>query len=100
MTLSFTLLILRRASILHVWVFILFYDHILYFKYIYIFFLCVSIYIYIYIYIYFQSKVFGHQQNFLFLILKVLFLMKQVKHHYVFICHTKYKSFSVTLILV
>ena len=32
--------------------------------------------------------------------LKVLFLMKQVKHHSVFIYHTKYKSSSVTLTLV
>ena len=32
----------------------------------------------------YQSKVFGHPQKFLFLILKVLFLMKQVKHHNVF----------------
>ena len=47
-----------------------------------------------------MSKVFGHPQNFLFLILKVLFLMKQVKHHNVFIYYTKYKSPSVTLTFV
>ena len=46
------------------------------------------IYIYIYIYINYQSKVFVHPQKFLYLILKVLFLMKQVKHHNVFIYHT------------
>ena len=35
----------------------------------------------------------------LLLILTVLSLMKQVKHHKVFICYTKYKSSSVTLTL-
>ena len=35
--------------------------------------------------------------KFLFLILKVLFLMKQVKHCSVFIYHTKYKSSGATL---
>ena len=60
---------------------------------------CVYIYIYIYIYIYmhYQSEVFGHLQKFLFLILKVLFLMKQVKHHNGFIYYTKYKSSWATL---
>ena len=57
-------------------------------------------YIYIYIYIYYQSKVFGHPQKFLFLILKVLFFMKQVKHHNVFIHYSKYKSSLVTFTLV
>ena len=38
--------------------------------------------------------------KYLFLILKVLFMMKQVKHHYVFIDYIKYKSSSVTLTLV
>ena len=46
----------------------------------------------LYIYIYKQSKVFGHAPKSLFLILKLLFLMKQVKHHNVFIYYTKYKS--------
>ena len=32
----------------------------------------------------YQSKVFSHPKKFLFLILKVLILMKQVKHHHVF----------------
>ena len=43
---------------------------------------------------------FDHPQKFSFLILKLLFLIKQVKHHKVFIYNTKYKSSSVTLILV
>ena len=34
---------------------------------------------------------------FLFLVLKVLIFMKQVKHHKVFIYYTKYNSFSVNL---
>ena len=52
----------------------------------------------IYIYIYNQSKVFGHPQKFLFLILKVLFLMKQVKHHNCLIySYSKCKSVSTTL---
>ena len=38
-------------------------------------------YKFLYIYKHHQSKVFGHPKNFLFLILKVLFIMKQVKHH-------------------
>ena len=38
----------------------------------------------------YQSKVYGHPQKFLFLILNVLFLMKQVKHHDGFIHSTKY----------
>ena len=50
------------------------------------------IYIYIYIYIYNLSKVFGHTPKFSFLILKVLFLMKQVEHHKGFIHYTKYES--------
>ena len=49
------------------------------------------------VYIHYQSKEFGHPQNFLFLILKVLFFMKQVKHHNGIIYYTKYKSFWVTL---
>ena len=40
--------------------------------------------LYIYIYIY-ESKVFGHSQKFLFLILKVLVLMRQIKHHNSFV---------------
>ena len=44
-----------------------------------------------------QSKVFGHLQNLLFLIQKVLFLMKQVKHHNGFIYCTKLKSFWALL---
>ena len=43
------------------------------------------------IHIHYLSKVFGHPQKFLFLILK-LFLMKQVKLHRGFIYHTEYKS--------
>ena len=53
-------------------------------------------YIYIYIYIY-QSKVFGHPQKCLFVILKVLFLAKQIKHHNDFIYYTKYKPSGDTL---
>ena len=78
-----------------------FYLHLYLYMYIYI---NMNIYLhafYIYIYvnacIHYQSKVFGHP---LFLILKVLFLMKQVKHHNVFICYTKYKSSSITLTFV
>ena len=41
--------------------------------------------IYIYIYIYYQSKVFGHPQTFLFLVLKVLFLMIQIEQYNGFI---------------
>ena len=36
-------------------------------------------------YTHYRSKVFSHPQKFLFLILKVLFLMKEVKHHKGFI---------------
>ena len=50
--------------------------------------------------IHYPSKVFDHPQKFLFLNLKLLFLMKQVKHHNGFIHYTKYKSSSVTLTLV
>ena len=50
--------------------------------------------------IHYQLKVFGHPQIFLFLILKVLSLMNQVRHHNGFIYYTKFKSFSVTLSLV
>ena len=50
------------------------------------------IYIYIYIYTHFQSKVFGHPKKFLFLILNVLFLMRQVKVHNGIIYFTKYTS--------
>ena len=50
--------------------------------------------------VHYQSKVFGQPQKILFLILKVLFLMKQVKHHNVFIHYFRYKSSSVTLTLV
>ena len=46
----------------------------------------------IYLYLHNMSKVFCHPQKFLFLILIVLFLMKQVKHHSGFIHSTKYKS--------
>ena len=48
----------------------------------------------------YQSKVFGHPKKFLFLILKVLFLMKKIKDHNVFIYYTKYKSSSVNLTFV
>ena len=41
----------------------------------------IYIYIYIYIYMHYQSNVFGHPQKISFLTLKVLFLIKQVKHH-------------------
>ena len=55
------------------------------------------IYIYIYIYIYTHTytlpiKIFGHPQKRLILIVKMLFLMKQVKYHNGFIYCTKYKS--------
>ena len=50
--------------------------------------------------LHYQSKIFGNPQNGLFLILKVIFLMKQAKHHIVFIYYTKYKFFSVTLTIV
>ena len=43
------------------------------------------------VYIHYQSKRFSRRQRFLFLIQKVLFLMKQVKHLNSFIYHTKYK---------
>ena len=45
----------------------------------------------------YRSKVFGNSQKFLFLILKVLFLMKQVKHQNCFIYNTKYKPSCATL---
>ena len=41
------------------------------------------------IHIHYQSKVFSIPQKCLFLILKVLFLMKQVKLQNIFIYHTK-----------
>ena len=44
----------------------------------------------------YQSKVFGNTQNFLFPILKVLFLMKQVKHY----SYTKYMSICITYIYI
>ena len=39
-------------------------------------------------YVHYQSKVLDHPKKYSFLILKVLFLMKQVKHHNVFIYYT------------
>ena len=60
----------------------------------------IYIYIYICIYIYYQSKVFGHPQNFLFLFLKLLFLMKQVKYQNVFIYYPKYMSSQATIIQI
>ena len=44
-----------------------------------------------------QTKIFDHRQKFLFLILKVLFLIKQVKHHCGIFYHTKCKYFRATL---
>ena len=40
--------------------------------------------------IHYPSEVFNHPENILFLILKVLFLTKQVKYPNVFIYYTKY----------
>ena len=63
----------------------------------------VSVYIYIYIYTHTYTlpvKSIWSPSKILFLILKVLFLMKQVKLHNVFIYYTKYKSSWVTLTLV
>ena len=58
----------------------------------------IIVYIYIYIYIYTKSqKYIATLRIFLFLILNVLFLMKQDKPHNVFIYYTKYVSSSVTL---
>ena len=54
-----------------------------------------DLYIYIYIYIYTDStnqKNLATLNNFLFLILKVLFLMKQVKQHNSFIYYNKFES--------
>ena len=51
------------------------------------------------IYIYIYTTVFDHLQKLLFLTLKVLFLIKQDKHHKNFIYHDKYKSSSATLTL-
>ena len=48
----------------------------------------------------YQSKVYGQHQKFLFIILKVLFFMKQVKHNNIFIHFTKYKFSSVIVTLV
>ena len=48
-----------------------------------------------YIYIYSHTtiqKYFGHPQKYSFLIPKVLFLIKQIKHHNCYICYTTYKS--------
>ena len=47
-----------------------------------------------------MSKVYGYPQRFLFLILKVLSLMKQLNHHNVFIYYSKYKFFSALFTLV
>ena len=44
-------------------------------------------YIYIYIYTHYLSKVFCYTQKFLFLNLKVSFLMTQVRHHNVFLSY-------------
>ena len=61
------------------------------------------IYTYICIYKHIYTCIYATSQNYLatlknilFLILKVLFLMKQVKHHNHFIYYTKYKSFLAT----
>ena len=45
----------------------------------------------------YQSKVLGNPQKLLFLIQKVLFLMKQVKHYNGFTYYTKYKFSWATL---
>ena len=45
-----------------------------------------------YKYMLYQSNVFDTPQNSSFLILDVLFLMKQIKHHNSFIYYTKCKS--------
>ena len=58
--------------------------------------MCACVCVYRYVYLHFQTKVFDHTQIF-FVILKVLFLMKQVKHHNSFIYYTKYKSFWTAL---
>ena len=51
----------------------------------------------IYIYIYILSvKILSYPQKF-FLILKILFSLKQIKHYCDFIYHTEYRSFWVTL---
>ena len=44
-----------------------------------------------------MSEVFDHPQKFSFLILKVLFLMKEFNHSNDFIYSTKYKSSWATL---
>ena len=49
-------------------------------------------------YIYTTSKKYLATLKILFLILKVLFQIKQLKHHNVFMYNTKYKSSSVSLI--
>ena len=43
------------------------------------------------------SQKYSANPKFLFLILKLLFLMKQVKHQNFFIYYSKYKSFWTTL---
>ena len=52
--------------------------------------MCLNAHIYVCCHIYYHSKVFVNPQKFLFLILKLLFLMKQVKHLNGFIYYTKY----------
>ena len=47
---------------------------------------------YIYIYIYITSQKYWPLSKIIFLILKVLFLIKQVKYHNGFIHYSKYKS--------
>ena len=66
-------------------------------KYLYMYMFFLS---YIYTYIHYRSKVFGHPQELLFLILKELFQMNQIKHNQGFIYYTKCKPPSFTLPLV
>ena len=59
---------------------------------------CVCVYIYILTHTLPIKSIWPPTKNFIY-ILKVLFLMKQVKHHNVFIYYIKYKFSSVTLTL-
>ena len=63
-----------------------------------VFCVCIWMCVRVSVYVHYLSKVFGYPQKCLLLVLKVLFLMKQVKHLNVFIYYTQYKSSLVTLI--
>ena len=84
--------------ILHAWVYVYIYRFVYVSVSIYEYMcvhMCVCIYIYIYVYILPVKSIW--QSSKIFLILILLFWMKQVKNHNGFIYYTKYKSLWATL---